>query len=1495
MNFSIILGFLPFFVNSYSIKIDIPLDYNYCIKKQGEYDRIYLKNSIYLNNPGAPEMKCIVYTFGLPGETDIEDVRIVSQTWDEIPGEYYIFPEQKHYTLTKLHEFTEENPEIYNSETPYPGTPLITYKTGNLRGYKLCQFAISPFRYLPKSKRLMILKNLTLEIKTIPKITGIKPERQSPVLHQVFSRLVSSLAINRCESPRCYISDNPEDLLPTDLPSLLGPPVDLVIITTENLVQGYEKLAHLKKLLGYNTAIKTLSWIRQHYAGIDDADRIRNFIKDAVEKWGTGFILLGGDVPDIPTRWVWLTQVDYDQWPENVTTDLYFSCLDGNWNFDGDAKFGEVADSVDLYPDVFVGRLTLRHSEEVIAYAEKILKYHFPENPGIQTKTMFITSNLVYPNDAYELALLLAEYIPPWFVPAFLNEKPLQDFKDSIYAGYGVIQAIGHGDVNLWRVNQTPQYATNFFFDSLTNYDNYPLMITISCYTNPFQSDCLGEHFVNNSQGAGIAYIGPTGTSEGYLQTDLTVCLYGFLYTYPLASALGVSKIPYIPNSTNDSWYRYYLYSINLLGDPTILIWDSIPESFDTIVVDPDTLSIGIDTITITLTPPVDSFSVIYYKENEVFLRDTGLAGAITSMINTESSGYLKFTIISKRYVPHIDSIYVMTSTPYLRFDHFIIRDSLDNNNGILNPGEDIYLYVAIKNNGNSPADSITARIFCSDSFLNLIKDTTSYPVINPDSIGINLTPFHFKVSNSIPDEYQLTFGISMVYNRTDTDSFQMSAASPELRLFTQHCESDDINTLIFPYLENTGHCLADSVMCIISSLSDTVTVLDSLAYFPLIFPDSIEGIIDTLSLSPNYPGNIRYNFRAYYRGIEVINKNIRIQSLPAPDSFVAIGFLNSIGLKWKPVPGAIGYRIYRSTTPGGPYELIRNDLLRISYYEDFNVLPETYYYYYLLAVDSSMNEGLPGDTTKASINPKIAQGWPKTLYGYPYTSPNFGDLDPFYPGLEIATATRDDGAIYAWHYDGTPIVQRPYNDGRIFVAGGPLWASPAIGDINNDGKMDIVFGIRRQTNNLYVITSYDTTWLPMPGWPITVVGRIFSAPVLGDLDNNGDLEIIVRTEQADIYVFNHDGTGFFTPGGLLFDGPGSAYGAPSLGDINRDGNLEIVSCGGSGSESLYVWNRFGSYLSPFPIFIQSEKRLTCATVVGNIIGDDRMEIAFFTDSTRKVYLVSPDGNVLWSYALSNPEIIESYPVFADITGDEKPELICAESRSGTLIVFDSLGNLITNFPLISSEHDWRKIIAGDLNSDNISDLIIPANNWKVYGFNGTAQSIYGFPVEFGNYINTCPAIYDIDLDGRLELMVAPCDFRFYVFDLSTSTYEWPRFRYDQYNSGCYKSQNLVGITKNLTDRLLIPNLRLKVYPNPFDKNLTITLQILDSKSTVSIKIYDVIGRLVKEFDRLTNPGFHRIIWNGVDDSGRELSAGIYFIRLECENYQSIEKAILIK
>ncbi len=82
--------------------------------------------------------------------------------------------------------------------------------------------------------------------------------------------------------------------------------------------------------------------------------------------------------------------------------------------------------------------------------------------------------------------------------------------------------------------------------------------------------------------------------------------------------------------------------------------------------------------------------------------------------------------------------------------------------------------------------------------------------------------------------------------------------------------------------------------------------------------------------------------------------------------------------------------------------------------------------------------------------------------------------------------------------------------------------------------------------------------------------------------------------------------------------------------------------------------------------------------------------------------------------------------------------------------------------------------------------------------------------------------------------------------------------------------------------------------PNPF-YNTTEIRYGLPMTSNVNLAIYDITGKLVKTLINSTeNPGYHRIIWNGVDNTGKRAGAGLYFIRFESAHYTATQKLILI-
>lgn len=84
-------------------------------------------------------------------------------------------------------------------------------------------------------------------------------------------------------------------------------------------------------------------------------------------------------------------------------------------------------------------------------------------------------------------------------------------------------------------------------------------------------------------------------------------------------------------------------------------------------------------------------------------------------------------------------------------------------------------------------------------------------------------------------------------------------------------------------------------------------------------------------------------------------------------------------------------------------------------------------------------------------------------------------------------------------------------------------------------------------------------------------------------------------------------------------------------------------------------------------------------------------------------------------------------------------------------------------------------------------------------------------------------------------------------------------------------------------------------FPNPFNPNTTIRFD-LPEESRVSIRIYDILGRLIRTLtDENYRAGTHDISWRGEDENGAKMGSGCYFIDMTAGGFRQVNKAILLK
>ena len=192
--------------------------------------------------------------------------------------------------------------------------------------------------------------------------------------------------------------------IPEDTPFTANEDFDMVVIAPSKLYDNsLQALIDHKNEMGVKTMVKVLSEIYSEYQGYDEPEQIKYYIKYAVETLGVKYVLLVGGLDSLinakpkdgPNKGVrdWLLPVRYTNLHDSGGTydpgfisDLYYADIydsEGgfsSWDSNGDGlyanwKFGGGKDVVDLYPDVYVGRLACRNVWEVKIITNKIINY----------------------------------------------------------------------------------------------------------------------------------------------------------------------------------------------------------------------------------------------------------------------------------------------------------------------------------------------------------------------------------------------------------------------------------------------------------------------------------------------------------------------------------------------------------------------------------------------------------------------------------------------------------------------------------------------------------------------------------------------------------------------------------------------------------------------------------------------------------------------------------------------------------------------------------------------------------------------------------------------------------------------------------------------------------------------------------------------------------------------------------------------------------------
>lgn len=299
--------------------------------------------------------------------------------------------------------------------------------------------------------------------------------------------------------------------------------------------------------------------------GRDNQEKIKYFIKNTIENWLTGSVLLVGGSAKVPVRETHVYVSSEDPNPEVFVTDLYYADIyhaNGSfcsWDSNGNNIFGEYqwqgkTDIVDLYPDVYLTRLPVTGGSQVTASVNKFMGYE--NTPGYQQS--WFPKLVVVGGDSFEDSGKVdeGEYANQKVIDlmtGFVSEKlwvtngvltslvptGVASIKNAINSGCGFVDFNGHGNTNIWAthphdtfVQWVPTPAGGIRTSdivTLSNGNKLPIVTVEACSTAKFavDSNCFNWGFVYNSNGGAIGTFGCTALGYSYIGTGVIQGLIG--------------------------------------------------------------------------------------------------------------------------------------------------------------------------------------------------------------------------------------------------------------------------------------------------------------------------------------------------------------------------------------------------------------------------------------------------------------------------------------------------------------------------------------------------------------------------------------------------------------------------------------------------------------------------------------------------------------------------------------------------------------------------------------------------------------------------------------------------------------------------------------------------------------------------------------------------------------------------------------------------------